>query len=106
MITLDTAKAHLNMGGIDHDDALIALYLGAAEESAKQFMGRTIYADADAMGEDTTGIVLNFSISTAILLTLGHLYFSRENVVIGATSNKLPYGAEYHLAPYRTGMGA
>jgi uncharacterized phiE125 gp8 family phage protein len=40
-------------------------------------------------------------VRAAILLTLGHLYEHREDVVVGTISSELPRGAEALLFPYR-----
>tara|TARA_R100000388_G_scaffold39921_2_gene30816 strand:+ start:2872 stop:3504 length:633 start_codon:yes stop_codon:yes gene_type:complete len=37
----------------------------------------------------------------AILMTIGHLYENRQNVVVGARGYELPMTAEYLLNPYR-----
>ena len=41
------------------------------------------------------------SVKAAILLTIGHLYENREDVVVGHTSTELPKAASYLLEPYR-----
>ncbi|WP_156374647.1 head-tail connector protein [Pseudorhodoferax sp. Leaf274] len=41
----------------------------------------------------------------AMLLTLGHLYDNREEVVTGTTATQLPEGAKALLWPYRRGLG-
>ena len=41
------------------------------------------------------------AVRAAILLTLGHLYEHREDVVVGPSANELPRGAEALLFPYR-----
>lgn len=50
------------------------------------------------------GIVVNPSIKSAALLTVGHLFSNREDVVIGATAVQLPMGAHALLRPYRLVM--
>jgi hypothetical protein len=50
------------------------------------------------------GIVVNPSIISAVLLILGHLFESREDVVIAATAVELPHGARALLRPYRRVM--
>jgi hypothetical protein len=101
ILTLTIAKQHLRVEGTD-DDAVVGVYLGAAEEAAAERMGRIIYADADALAlaDDANGIVLNFSITAAVLLMLGHLYEQREDTVMGSVI-ELPSGSKMLLAPYR-----
>ena len=45
------------------------------------------------------GIVVNDQIKAAVLLTVGHLYANREDVVVGASVSALPNGADYLLQP-------
>lgn len=50
------------------------------------------------------GVLVNPSIVSAVLLILGHLFESREDVVIAATAVELPHGARALLRPYRRVM--
>ncbi|WP_423173515.1 head-tail connector protein [Stenotrophomonas maltophilia] len=50
------------------------------------------------------GVVANPSIFSAILLTLGHLYANRADVIVGAQTVELPNGAKSLLRPYRRVM--
>jgi hypothetical protein len=47
------------------------------------------------------GIVVNDQIKAAVLLTVGHLYANREDVVVGASVSALPHGADCLLQPYK-----
>ena len=67
LLDLATVKLHLRVDGTT-EDALIGLYVTAAEEFAMQFLGRTIYATELAQGLDTAGIVINPAIQAALLL--------------------------------------
>lgn len=102
--TLEAAKTHLRVDGSD-EDALISLYLGAAELAASNFMNRAIYADAAAQGDDMGGIVINDAISAAMLLLTGHLYAHREDVVVGVSVTDMPSGSRMLMQPYRIGLG-
>jgi hypothetical protein len=151
-VTVDEAKLHLRADGTD-EDALIGIYIAAAEQAAVKALDRGVYADdtaltaamtdapaalttatadyaaavtaADAMTDTTEqaaalqvaetaymraqvayrqafdGIVVNESIKAAVLLTVGHLYANREDVVVGASVAALPNGADYLLQPYK-----
>lgn len=60
---------------------------------------------ADAIAR---GMVLNRAVQAACLLTLGHLYTNREDVVAGSgtlTALALPKGSRFLLDPYRVKMG-
>lgn len=51
------------------------------------------------------GIVIKPAIVSACLLTCGHLFANREDVVVGASVAALPMGAQSLLWPHRTGLG-
>ena len=104
LLDLATAKLHLRVDD-SAEDALIGLYVTAAEEFAMQFLGRTIYATELAQGLDTAGIVINPAIQAALLLIVGHLYANREDVLAGVSVAQLPNGSQYLMQPYRSGMG-
>jgi hypothetical protein len=151
-VTLAEAKIHLRVDGTD-EDALIGIYINAAEQAAVKAMDRGVYADntalqaamtaapgvlttatatytaavaaAEAMSDATEqaaalqvaetaymraqvayrqvfdGIVVNDQIKAAVLLTVGHLYANREDVVVGASVSALPHGADCLLQPYK-----
>ena len=104
LLDLATVKLHLRVDD-SAEDALIGLYVTAAEEFAMQFLGRTIYATELAQGLDAAGIVINPAIQAALLLIVGHLYANREDVLAGVSVAQLPNGSQYLLQPYRSGMG-
>ena len=104
LLDLATVKLHLRVDG-SAEDALIGLYVTAAEEFAMQFLGRTIYATELAQGLDTAGIAINPAIQAALLLIVGHLYANREDVLAGVSVAQLPNGSQSLLQPYRSGMG-
>ena len=104
LLDLAPVKLHLRVDD-SAEDALIGLYVTAAEEFAMQFLGRTIYATELAQGLDTAGIVINPAIQAALLLIVGHLYANREDVLAGVSVAQLPNGSQYLMQPYRIGMG-
>ena len=104
LLDLATVKLHLRVDD-SAEDALIGLYVTAAEEFSMQFLGRTIYATELAQGLDTAGIVINPAIQAALLLIVGHLYANREDVLAGVSVAQLPNGSQYLMQPYRIGMG-
>lgn len=48
----------------------------------------------------TYGIVVDDTIRAAILMTIGHFYRNRQNVVVGASVAQMPEGAMRILQPY------
>ena len=151
-VQLSEAKLHLRVDGTD-EDAMIGLYINAAEQAAIKAMDRGVYADNTALqtamaaapaaltaaaaakeaavtsAEALTdadekaaalkaaenaymralvayrqvfdGVVVNDQIKAAVLLTVGHLYENREDVVAGASVAALPNGADYLLQPFK-----
>ena len=55
-------------------------------------------------GEVYAGMVVNKSITAAVLLVMGHLFANREDTVAG-TTNLLPEGSRSLLQPWRVGLG-
>ena len=151
-VQLAEAKLHLRVDGTD-EDALIGLYINAAEQAAVKAMDRGVYADntalqtamaaapaaltaataakeaavtaAEAMTDADEkaaalkaaenaymralvayrqvfdGIVVNDQIKAAVLLTVGHLYANREDVVVGVSVTALPAGVDCLLQPFK-----
>ena len=111
ILALDMVKLHLRVTWPD-EDQLIGLYLSAGEGAAVSFLNRKVYKDettmADAVEAGTAGddpMVANAEFHAAVLLTAGHLYVNREQVVLGVTAVDLPMGARDFLQPYRVGLG-
>ncbi len=106
LVTLATAKLHLRVDHAD-EDALIQLFIDAAEQSTADYLERGVYPDAATLADpapDLNGIVINAAIMAAILLQIGNLYANREAVTTGGTA-ELPLGVKHLLQPYRYGMG-
>lgn len=109
MIVTDAqARAHLR---IDSDED-IAVYIGAAERMAVEFLNRNVYADQtemdDAILDGVAGespIIADDLIRAGVLLILGHLYANREDAVVGVSATELPMSSRYVLQPYRKCMG-
>lgn len=151
-VTVDEAKLHLRTEGTD-EDALIGIYIAAAELAAVKALDRGVYADNTALQAAMTaapaalvaataakdaavtaaeamtdaaeqaaalqvaetaymralvayrqvfdGILVNDQIKAAVLLTVGHLFANREDVVVGASVSALPHGADCLLQPYK-----
>lgn len=111
LLTTDQARMHCRA---DDDDELIEIYADAAEVAVQNFLNRRVYRDADAMAEAVLAgdagddpMVITRPILAAILLILGHLYRTREDVQTGqgAAAVQIPMGAHSLLWPYRVGLG-
>ena len=77
----------------------------SAERTAAIDLAKLQYREAVAAADSCIhGIVVNPSIQAAVLLTLGHLYANRSDVVVGAPVAELPMGAKSLLRPYRRVM--
>ncbi|WCM88842.1 head-tail connector protein [Acidovorax sp. NCPPB 3576] len=107
LVSLDQGLAHLRADAGDEDD-LIALYLGAAEQSVVDYLNRQVFADQAAMDAAVTAgtaglhpMVTNKAVEAAILMTLGHLYANREQVAIGVSVAEMPFGPRSLLRPHR-----
>lgn len=89
-------------------DAAVAAAVDIANPTTRQAtldVARSKLIEAQALAfRDMHGIVSNPSIVAAALLTVGHLYANRTDVVVGATVAELPNGARALLRPYRRVM--
>lgn len=108
LIDLATAKLHLRVDA-DDEDAVIKIYIEAAENAAIDFLNRNVYAtqaELEAAGEPVEALpmVINSAVQAAMLLTLGHLYANRE-AVVSTAANTLPMGVHSLLYPHRVGLG-
>lgn len=64
LIDLPTAKLHLRVDGAA-EDAILALYIGAAEQSAMDFLNRKVYADQVALDEAVAAVPAALSAAQA-----------------------------------------
>lgn len=65
-----------------------------------------VYETAQRAAYETRhGVVVDELITAGILLTAGHLWENRQDVVVGASVAELPRGAQTMLWPYRIGLG-
>ncbi|MGW1423192.1 head-tail connector protein [Bradyrhizobium manausense] len=87
-VTLDQAKAHLNVT-IDLDDALIADKLAAAKDWISSYTG------SDPDGGNLPAL------NEAVLQLTAHLYANREVSLVGVSASELPFGFLDLLTPYR-----
>jgi hypothetical protein len=109
LVTIEQARAQV--AAMPHHDAQLELYVGAAEQSAEDFLNRKVYATAGELatavldgsaGEEP--ILVNDAIRAAVLLITGHLFRNREDVT-GEATYQLPSGAHSLLWPHRRGLG-
>lgn len=63
-VTVDEAKLHLRADGTD-EDALIGVYIAAAEQSAVSLLDRGVYADGTALGAAKESAPADLTAATA-----------------------------------------
>ncbi len=109
-VTLELARKHLRVD--DEDDELLEQYVAAAQQSAVDYLNRSVFKtqeDLDtAVAAGRAGqspIVVNAAIRAAILLIAGDLYKQRETIVMGATSVSELSIASNLLWPHRLNNG-
>jgi hypothetical protein len=104
---LDAIPAALAAAQVAFDSAVAAAD-GIVDPTARQAtidVARARLTDAQSAAiRDMNGIVSNPSIVAACLLTVGHLYANRTDVVVGASVAELPNGARSLLRPDRRVM--
>jgi uncharacterized phage protein (predicted DNA packaging) len=93
-VSLEQAKDHLRVD-FDDDDNYIEDLINVAEASVANEIGSTL-------ASNEVDDVLPKPLYQGILLLVGHLYNSREPVIIGTGVVKVPFSLEYLLAPYKT----
>jgi len=99
--------AGMKAAALARDSALSdAVFIENGEErTAAIELAAAVYAEAAAgASECLHGIVMNPAVRAAILLTFGHLYSNRSDVVVGAQVVELPVGAKSLLRGYRRVM--
>jgi uncharacterized phage protein (predicted DNA packaging) len=106
LVTLAEAKLHCRVDTSD-EDSLLQGYIDAAVLAVENILDRRVYADAVAQGADTSGIVINAAIRSAILLLVGHYYAHREAVIGGQPQSvaETPLAVRFLLSPYRRTWG-
>lgn len=111
LVELDIARQHCKADS--DDDAVLQVYLGAAQQHARTFLNRALYETQEQLDEavsnGTAGpspMVANDAIRNAILLLCGHWYAHREDEVTGTITQKIHTGAHELLLPYRRFAGA
>ena len=93
-VSLEQAKDHLRVD-FEDDDIYISELIEVSEQSVANEIGTTL-ASNEVAG------VLPKPLYQAILFMVGHLYATREPVMIGVSVVKCPYTLEYLVAPYKT----
>lgn len=93
IVTVDQAKAHMNIVG-DDDNDLITSKIEAAESYVNRRLGfvmATEYA-ADAAPPDLV---------EAVLQIIAHWYENREGVLVGVGAQTLPHGVDDIIREHR-----
>lgn len=117
-VTLERAKAHLNMDH-DEDDTLITAYIQAASGAVKNYLKSASPYEVDRDSNDDPILdsngdpeyvrdssgdkVIRFEVEAAVLLMVGHLYKDRDENAEGAFEQSyLPKPVTALLYPLRT----
>lgn len=93
-VTIEQAKDHLRVDFAD-DDFYINDLIMVSESAIENEIGSTLLSNE-------VGGVLPKPLYQAILLLIGHLYATREPVMVGVSVVKCPFTLEYLLYPYKT----
>lgn len=93
-VTIEQAKDHLRVDFAD-DDFYINDLIMVSESAIENEIGSTLLSNE-------VGGVLPKPLYQAILLLIGHLYATREPVMVGVSVVKCPFTLEYLIAPYKT----
>jgi len=104
LLNISLLKKQLRLdAGMTDEDELLAIYLGAAEVAASNYMGRTLYDKGEAIPDtDHYGIsVDNPAITMAILMSAAQFYEYREPILTGTIVAELPLAYAHALGPYR-----
>jgi len=114
-LTVEEVKDHLRIDFYDDDDYIQAL-IDMTEMAVEQEIGQSLSGLTWVLltGSTLTGYSVTTGIQAAndsgtfplrlkqgMLLLVGHFYQNREPAIIGVAINKIPWGFEWLVAPYR-----
>lgn len=94
IITVEDAKAHMNITSQD-DDLLIADKITAAEEWLSLQIGAKVW-DIQTFPNGTPA-----PLKEAVRQLVAHWYENREASLVGVTAEEIPFGVFDLIAPYR-----
>jgi uncharacterized phage protein (predicted DNA packaging) len=98
VVTLADLKRHLNIT-FDDDDALLANKLAAAKQAIAGFIGAPL--DSTTFPEETYPDGIPEPLCEAVRQLAAHFYENREPVLIGESTNQVPFGIFDLVGPYR-----
>ena len=97
IITLNEAKKHLNIGlDFIEDDGYITLLIDVAENLIEKDIRKSIVSIVLLEGK-TPPVLLH-----AAKLLIGNFYENREDVIVGASVNKIPLSYRYLISKYKS----
>lgn len=98
IVSLEEAKQHVRADPDGDDDALIELYIGAAEDQIRN------YLNSEIPGLEFSPTEVPAAIKAGALLIIGDLYENREAKIVGTTA--IENSAVVNLLhPYRVDLG-
>ena len=104
MLDLDVVKSHCRIEpDFTDDDALIAIYSGAAARYVETWTRRKLYESEENPGyqEDEDAILLTDDVTAAMLLLISHWYENRAAVTESSSQTTLPFAVTALLQPYK-----
>lgn len=105
---LATVPGAVNASRVRYEQALAAADLVVDYGDRQAALDRAQLSFARQRGDIESiaaGMVITPAIQAAVLLTLGHLYANREDVVLVSNIYELPFNSRQLLNPYRVRMG-
>ena len=109
LVPLARAVAHLRLPS-DYPADQVQPYIDGAEAFALKYLGREVYATADALAAagpnaGPYAMVINPAIESGLLLIVSHLFRNRDDTPAGHDSPQYPMAALSMLHPWRVDLG-
>lgn len=99
MLDLARVKAQLKKDDDETDeDELLTLYLEAAKKAVSKYLDRpVIWDESEISADDTDSMMATEDFQLAALMMVSHWHANRETVVIGVSTNEVPFAFQFLL---------